>query len=439
MNKPCVNRILTIPIFWVILLLTSCQSAYYLPPTPNVYNKSNPYPDKKLSRFLKSTTPEILFVTDRMNEPYRDKKIKYGVKRSDDMTVGKVTVEFGHDLNWDYLKRQSETKFRSSKIKLDIIAIQNLITFPDTPIPFAAKNGTIIPNPQAERSYNRKANQFRSILNHYMQKAKTDEVTLFVHGFNNSFRDAALALASLWHFTGRVGIPIFYTWPAGNPGLFGYFRDRESGEFTVYHLKETLRIMAKNKHISHINIIAHSRGTDVVTSALRELVIEARARKENPRKSLKIQNLILAAPDLDFGVVSQRLIAEKFGPAMEQINVYINRGDNALNLSEIIMSGSRFGKMTYEHLSTNEKRIFSKVKNVYFIDVEDVNSLFGHDYYRRNPGVLSDIALIIQKDARPGGKLRPLIYEQYNFWCLPKGYPYQDNLRSCKRKKTHYS
>ena len=94
--------------------------------------------------------------------------------------------------------------------------------------------------------------------------------------------------------------------------------------------------------------------------------------------------------------------------------------------------------MTYKNLSRNEQRIFSQVKNVYYIDVEDEHSLFGHAYYRRNPGVLSDMALIIQKDAHPGGHLRPLIHEQYNFWCLPKGYPYQEENRSCKRRKTHY-
>jgi len=45
------------------------------------------------------------------------------------------------------------------------------------------------------------------------------EVFIFVHGFYNDFNDAAFTLAELWHFVGRVGIPILYTWPAGHPDL----------------------------------------------------------------------------------------------------------------------------------------------------------------------------------------------------------------------------
>lgn len=62
--------------------------------------------------------------------------------------------------------------------------------------------------------------------------------------------------------------------------------------------------------VGSIHILAHSRGTDITTTALRELVIEARAAGKNPVTFLKVKNIILAAPDLDYGVVTQRLIAE---------------------------------------------------------------------------------------------------------------------------------
>ena len=98
--------------------------------------------------------------------------------------------------------------------------------------------------------------------------------------------------------------------------MFGYFADRESGEFTIFHLKEFVRLIASSPEVERIHILAHSRGTDVTTTALRELVIEARAAGKNPRESLRIANLVLAAPDIDFDVVRQRLMAEKFGPAI---------------------------------------------------------------------------------------------------------------------------
>ncbi len=39
------------------------------------------------------------------------------------------------------------------------------------------------------------------------------EVFLDVHGVATGFDDAVLDLASIWHFLGREGVPIAYTWP----------------------------------------------------------------------------------------------------------------------------------------------------------------------------------------------------------------------------------
>ena len=43
--------------------------------------------------------------------------------------------------------------------------------------------------------------------------------------------------------------------------------DRESGEFTVYHLKQCLRAVAACPDVERVHLIAHSRGTDVTISA----------------------------------------------------------------------------------------------------------------------------------------------------------------------------
>ena len=79
--------------------------------------------------------------------------------------------------------------------------------------------------------------------------------------------------AELWHFLGRQGVAVAYTWPAGGEGVLrGYNSDYNSSEFTVYHLKQTLRAIAGCPDVKKIHIIAHSRGTDVTVNALRELL-----------------------------------------------------------------------------------------------------------------------------------------------------------------------
>ncbi len=152
-------------------------------------------------------------------------------------------------------------------------------------------------------------------------------------------------------------------------------------------------------------------------------MIEFRAAGNNPRDDLKIENLILAAPDLDFGVVRQRLIAEKFGLAFGQLTVYMNPDDGALGLSQFLMAGLRFGKLSQNDLDDSDKVIFEQVKNVNFVSVEGVSSFLGHSYYKNHPGVLSDIAILVRQNLKPGDEGRPLIHQQINFWTLPENYP----------------
>ena len=57
----------------------------------------------------------------------------------------------------------------------------------------------------------------------------------------------------------------------------------------------------------------------------------------------RIETLILAAPDIDLGVMEQRLVAEMFGVGFGQINVYMNPNDNALGLAGMVFGNRRFG------------------------------------------------------------------------------------------------
>jgi esterase/lipase superfamily enzyme len=231
-------------------------------------------------------------------------------------------------------------------------------------------------------------------------------------------------MSEVWHFLGRRGGPILYSWPAAHGGLFGYFIDRESGEFTIFHLKEFLRLLATSPKVERVHILAHSQGTDVATSALRELVIETRASGRDPREGMRIANLILAAPDLDLDIVRQRLMAEKFGPAIGQITIYTTQADKALSASQTLMSGKRFGRVQKGDLGEREQPIFTEVTNVNIIQIEGVGGLIGHGYFRSNPAASSDLILILHEGGRPGIPARPLTHETLNLWSMPGDYPH---------------
>jgi len=294
--------------------------------------------------------------------------------------------------------------------------------FPESPYVFkpTASGMHIDPNVLKQKNLNEK--KLGDIIRERLKTSDSKDVTLFVHGFDNTFEESVFTLAGIWHFLERQSVPLVYSWPAAGGGITEYFKDRESGEFTIFHLKETLRLLASVPEIENINIIAHSRGTDVVTSTLRELIIENRAGGGDPAKDLRIANLILAAPDLDFGVIKQRLMAEQFGPAFGQVTIYTSPGDTALGLSQWLMSSLRFGRLSSKDIGENERDIFQAIGNVSLIRVPKSSGFVGHDYFHSNPAVSSDLINLILHKAPPGSKKRPLKRIENNFWSLPQSY-----------------
>src|SRR4030095_15030046 len=111
----------------------------------------------------------------------------------------------------------------------------------------------------------------------------------------NDFADAVCVSTELWHFLGRQGVPICYTWPAGRAlSSKGYVHDQESGEFTVFHFKQFLRALGQCPSIEKVHILAHSRGAAVVATALHELHIEHTYAPISAREALKLGNVVVA-------------------------------------------------------------------------------------------------------------------------------------------------
>jgi esterase/lipase superfamily enzyme len=408
---------------FLILLLVGCSSVPKLMPTPNIYADKGSYPESSVPPGLKSNKVDLLFITDRAPKATDNGMLEYGTERSASVGFGSAIVEIGDELTWQELVEMSETYSRSTSPAIQVTSRTEIGRFPATPHPFLVVDGEVKEDPDVQAEYAQVVSQFRHELGKRMEKTSENEVHIFVHGFNNTFDWAAASLAELWHFLGRRGVPLLYSWPAAHGGLFGYFIDRESGEFTIYHLKNLIRMLASFPEVERINILAHSRGTDVTATALRELIIEARAAGLSPRKLYRIENLILAAPDLDFDIVRQRLIAEKVGPAFDQITVYTTDSDKALSISQTLMSGTRFGRIRDTDLGEQEQAIFKEVKNVAFIDVHGVISFTGHAYYLGNPSTSSDIIRVINNGYKPGSTGRPLTHRILNFWEMPVDYP----------------
>jgi esterase/lipase superfamily enzyme len=205
----------------------------------------------------------------------------------------------------------------------------------------------------------------------------------------------------------------------------GYTTDRESGEFTEFHLKEFLRFLASCPEVENIHVIAHSRGTDVAMTALRELIIVSRARGENPRSALKLQNIVMAAPDVDADVSSQRYGAERLYDGFGLMTIYVTKKDRALGSAEWLFgSKNRIGKVQPERLTEAARERGAQIPNADIVDSRVKTDYWGHGYFLSDPATLSDLILVLRYERAPGAENgRPLTRLIPAYYILDEHYP----------------
>ena len=269
-----------------------------------------------------------------------------------------------------------------------------------------------------------------------LAKTQRKEVVVFIHGYNNTFKDAAYAMGNICRFLGRDFVCVVLTWPAaGSGGVFmGYNVDRELGEFAVADMKKALRAVGATEGVRGVHLIAHSRGTDVLTSSLQQLGIEAYVARSSLADRLKVKNIILFAPDIDIDVASTKMFGVLSDPDLPygakknpngtfkqgsvHATIYSSPEDKALGLStRLFGSVMRLGQQDLERPDTDALGADpSRAGLADFIEVDASTDTFGHGYFLSNPAVSSDLVALIRYGLKPGDPGRPLIEIRRPFW-----------------------
>jgi len=261
---------------------------------------------------------------------------------------------------------------------------------------------------------------------------------LYVHGFNESFATAAYTAAELCHFLGRAHVCAFFTWPAsstGNP-IFSYTATTESAQFSVGHLKKALRTIARTPGVEGVELLAHSRGTALLLSAVRELALEAIAAGQDPADAFKLENIVLLSPDIDADVASQQLEIFASDPGLTshwtsgelprflrgRFTVYSSPEDKALKLSQFLFRGDRrVGQLAPEDISPAAQAYFAETGNIDLIVYEGKRTdKYGHSYFLSNPRVSADLIELIRGGTAPGEPGRPLVRKGKIAWVFPE-------------------
>ncbi|MBX3177702.1 MAG: alpha/beta hydrolase [Candidatus Hydrogenedentes bacterium] len=409
-------------------LATGCEHTGLMK-TPNLYLAAESDPFAHLPEHDRRVEVDLIYATDRAENGIGDKPrgtgAQYGHKRSDELAFGVATVALGDNVTWEELRHASVNRRRQRRFVPFLAHTEEMGRFPPPHAGWRVRGGAPVRDEDHLREEAEAEAALSGIVADALARAERPEVFLFVHGYNNQFYHAAQTMAQVWHFMARPGVPMVYSWPAGRGGLRGYTADSESGSFTNFHFKQFLRAIAAAPGLEKIHILAHSRGTDVATTAIKELMLEYRGAGRDARAELKLGHLVLAAPDLDLDIVNHSLVAEGVIFVPERFTVYLSNGDRALLLSSWLTdSVKRLGRIILADLNPFEQAKLTSLPNVIFIDAEVESDITGHTYFWTNPAASSDIILLLRDGLEPGvDNGRPLIRQSNNFWLLRENYP----------------
>ena len=417
-------------------LLGACATTHPLMPTPTLYRGAQAAPlFTQASSDRQMPGIDLLYITDRAPRTNPDDEQPYTAERARSMSFGSVSVDIGEGISWDQLARQSTTGERTVPLDLKLGPAHELGRFPPVIYDLVRTADGVMRDSAQMDLHDKAMAEFKAELGRRLAQSPRKEVVLFVHGYHETFSDAAFRMAELCHFLGREDVCAIFTWPAGGKRglLFGYNVDRESSEFAVEHLKKTIRMIADTPGVERIHLLAHSRGTDVLASAVSLLNVEAYITQTTLTRRFKIVNVALMAPDLDFDVAATKIFSVVSDPELPyggapnprgsfpmpglRVTIYVSPQDKALSVSEFLFGSLvRLGRL---EASTLRKEDIDRARKAGFFDVISVSGttdMFGHSYFTSNPDVSSDLIALIRYGAKAGDPLRPLVEVERPFW-----------------------
>ena len=357
------------------------------------------------------------------------------------MAFGSTVIEFGEHVSWDVLVKESIATQRVNPVQLKLGPTTELGRFPAIPYEVVVARDGWRRAAATVEAYEKAKEQLQTEIARRLAIAHRKEVVLFVHGYNTSFESAALTMGELCHFLGRDFVCGIFTWPAGGHRgiLAGYEFDRESAEYAVEDLVKAIRIVGRTPGVERIHLIAHSRGTDTVASALAELGVEAYTLQSSPDREFHIGNVVLVAPDLDGDVALTKIFKVfsdpdlPFGEKAEpdalvppapglRVTLYVSPDDKAIATASWL-SGSiaRLGRIDATEFSTDQIKAIALLRAVDIIQVRGTTDFFGHSYFISNPEVSADIIALLRYGLKPNEPGRPLEEVTGPFWRIETG------------------
>jgi len=210
-------------------------------------------------------------------------------------------------------------------------------------------------------------------------------VLVFIHGYNNSFDEAALRAAQFGY---DLGVPkndmFLFSW-AAHQKIDEYTFDEATIDASEIYLREFLKTVERAADGRKIHLVAHSMGNRaalrVIASSISDL-------------NIHFGQIILAAADVDIDLFRQ--LAPNYLKISDRTTIYISPYDYAVAASDLVHDYDRVGCGSKPHVFI--PRIDSIVSTI----PEDLPA---HAYFAEALPVLTDIKNLLERNQpeRPPG------------------------------------
>jgi esterase/lipase superfamily enzyme len=230
-------------------------------------------------------------------------------------------------------------------------------------------------------------NDFVRALQQQIKDSPSRDVFIFVHGYNNTFEDAARRAAQMAYDLDFDGTPIVYSWPSRGSTM-AYFADEAKVQVSGDKLAEFLDTVVTQSGAGRIHVIAHSMGNRAVIEAMKTFI----AGRAPEKRQRVFGQIVFTAPDVDRDYFIDAV--KSLQGSADRVTLYASRNAYALRSSQFFHDAPRAG---------TAGDFLIKLAGLDTIDMSAVPAdALGHSYFAANSGAIYDIFRLLWKGDPPG-------------------------------------
>ena len=227
---------------------------------------------------------------------------------------------------------------------------------------------------------------FVRALRQQIKDSPSKDLFIFVHGFNNTFEDAARRAAQMAYDLDFDGTPILYSWPSQG-STTAYAVDEAAVGISGRKMADFLETVVAQSGAERIHVLAHSMGNRALIEALQTYL----AKRAPDKRQHIFGQIVFTAPDVDRDYFIDAI--ESLRGAAERVTLYASGNDHALHYSQWVHGAPRAG---------TAGDVIIKLAGLDTIDMSAVPAdALGHSYFAANSGAIYDIFRILWRGDPP--------------------------------------